>query len=74
MGISTVEMRVLMQHCEVCHDKRYLIMKRDDGRYAVERCDNCAVDYLNDEQAAARARKDGVRCAHQYPCYIQAAS
>ena len=63
-----------MPDCNICKNVRYLVSTRlnDNGkdREAVERCDNCAVDYLNDEQAAVRARRDGIKCEVQYPCYI----
>lgn len=57
--------------CTICEDKRYIIADRDDGRKAVERCDNCADGILSDMQAAILARYDGIRCEEAYPCYLK---
>jgi hypothetical protein len=40
--------------CPVCRGKKYLICYRtEDGRKAVERCDECSAEALTDEDAAA---------------------
>lgn len=57
--------------CEVCSDKRYLICERDDGRLAVEKCDNCQPDSFFDADAAVLARRDGIDCVHSYPCFVR---
>jgi hypothetical protein len=57
--------------CNVCNGKAYLICTRSDGRKAVERCDECAMNCLSDEQAAILARYDGIDCAESYPCIVK---
>ena len=63
--------------CECCDGKRYLVCTRDDGREAIERCDNCAWFGANDrrtlwdEDAAKLAAKDGFICDSVYPCIIR---
>lgn len=62
--------------CENCLGKRYLLSVRDDGRLAVERCDTCSWFGRNDPrslldtQAAALARRDGIKCRDRYPCTV----
>lgn len=57
--------------CSTCGDKRYLICTRSDGRKAVERCDTCqAPDTFSDEDAAALAQADGIKCSSRYPCVL----
>jgi CRISPR/Cas system-associated protein Cas10 (large subunit of type III CRISPR-Cas system) len=62
--------------CEVCNDKRYIKVVRDDGREAIERCDFCSFfgdndpRTLRDEDAAFLARSDGIQCATEYPCVL----
>jgi hypothetical protein len=52
--------------CDTCHDKRYLIVERADGREAIERCDACALD-ITDAGAAILAARDGYLTALAYP-------
>jgi hypothetical protein len=65
-----------MVKCPICHGKRYLIATRDDGRQAIERCDECQWFGENDprnksdEDAAQWARADGIKCGTTYPCYL----
>ncbi len=63
-----------MENCEICENKRYLIATRlsDDNRRAIERCDSCVSELLDDMQAAALARADGIQCDSDYPCYVHA--
>ncbi len=56
--------------CRVCSGYHYLIATRIDDRLAVERCDACSLD-LNDTQAADLARRDGIECESDYPCYLK---
>lgn len=62
-----------MTVCEVCKGKRYVIATRDDGWQAVESCDECStgVEGFVDTDAAILAREDGIRCAADYPCYLE---
>ena len=62
-----------MVDCEVCENKRYLIATRlsDDNRRAIERCDSCVSELLDDLQAASLARTDGINCDSTYPCYVR---
>lgn len=63
--------------CPACGGKRYLISTRDDGREAVERCDNCAwygdndPRTISDIDAAKLAQADGMDCESTYPCYVR---
>lgn len=56
-------------NCHVCDDLKFIVSERDDGRLAVERCDDCS-GQLNDEEAAVIARAHGIDCALTYPCYV----
>jgi len=59
--------------CSVCGVKKYVVSEREDGLFAVERCDECSrfsgVQF--DEDAAELARQDGIECSMTYPCYIE---
>lgn len=55
--------------CEKCKDKKYVISLRDDGKNAIERCDDC--QFISDEEAAILAQDDGIMCASIYPCYLK---
>lgn len=63
--------------CPVCLGKRYLVSTRDDGREAIERCDECAwygdddPRTLHDTDAAKLAAKDGFVTDPDYPCIIR---
>lgn len=56
--------------CEICKNRRYLICMRDEGVLAVERCDECTPEYWGDEDAAILAKRDGINCMPDYPCYV----
>lgn len=56
--------------CSVCFGKRYIIAERDDGRFAVERCDGCSAQDITDSDAAKLAQADGIACASSYPCIL----
>jgi hypothetical protein len=62
--------------CENCGGRRWVISERDDGRRAVERCDNCSfygwddTRSISDAYAAKLATAAGVLCEPNYPCYI----
>jgi hypothetical protein len=66
--------------CKVCKGKRYVISRRDDGKDAVERCDECSWHGENDprtmwdEDAAKLAQAAGIDCDGAYPCYVRHAS
>jgi hypothetical protein len=68
---------VAKRKCEVCNGKRYLVCSRDDGREAIERCDNCAWFGSNDkrtlwdEDAAKLATADGFVCDTSYPYIVR---
>ncbi len=60
-----------IEPCEICENRRYLVVTRSaDNRKAIERCDNCVSDVLNDSQAAELARRNSVSCESEYPCYL----
>lgn len=56
--------------CDVCDNKRYLVCRRSDGFLAVQRCDTCSPDWLDDEDVVEFARADGIACRNEYPCYL----
>jgi len=53
--------------------KKYVVVKREDGLFAVESCEECkrfsGVQF--DEDAAKLAQEDGIECNITYPCYIE---
>jgi hypothetical protein len=57
--------------CEICEDKKYLISTRDDGKEAIEACDNCREDTFYDENASLLAKRDGIDCEDNYPCFVK---
>lgn len=58
--------------CDICKDKSYVVSMRSGGKHktglVVERCDACTLGY--DEDAAVKARADGIDCDLTYPCYV----
>lgn len=60
---------MLYDQCHICGGEKYLIITRDDGFDAVERCDEC-FGVPDDEGAAELARADGIACMNNYPCYV----
>jgi hypothetical protein len=56
--------------CLICSEKSYVVVERDDGRKAIERCDNCAGS-LSDQRAAILARHDGIACDETPPYYLK---
>ena len=57
--------------CPTCGGSAYVVVERDDGTRAVERCDTCAANCLTDERAAILARHDGIDCAETPPYLIK---
>jgi hypothetical protein len=60
--------------CEICANTQYLVSTRDDGKEAIEACDNCREKSFTDEDAAKLAIRDGIDCATSYPCIISKAA
>lgn len=52
--------------CKACNGQKYVVVTM----LAIERCDECSLEKLKDEDAAILFIQNGGKCKTTYPCYI----